>query len=180
MRYKTREIAVLSLLTALCVVGRLLTNWLPNMQPITAILLLISFYMGWRQAMVVSTLSILITNFYLGMGIWTFAQILSFILVIIFSSLLDHYLPWLTKRLVFQVILCVAVSMLYGFLVTLMLAPFWGVTKFWPYYLAGVSFDVTHSISTVGFFLVLKQPLSKIFGQYLRVETTKVKQIDSK
>ena len=75
----TKEITMIALLTAFCVVGRMLTTWIPNVQPITATLILVALYMGGIQAMVIGALSILITNFYLGMGIWTIAQILAFL-----------------------------------------------------------------------------------------------------
>lgn len=163
--FKTKELTTIALLTALCVVGRLLTSPIPNVQPVTAIILFVAIYTSIPAAMIISTLSMLITNLYLGTGIWTIAQILTYILLILIVGAIRQMIP-LQKYLVIQLFLCVGVSMGYGFLVTLMLAPFWGVTAFWPYYLVGISFDMMHSIGTVLFFIVLRYPLIKIFTRY--------------
>ncbi|EGO2793258.1 TPA: hypothetical protein IUT82_002700 [Enterococcus faecalis] len=163
--FTTREVAVMALLTAVCVVGRLLTSVLPNVQPITAVLLIVTVHIGIVPALIIGSLSILITNFYLGMGIWTIAQILSFACIILFAGILRKYTP-LKKAPFAQLLLAFFASILYGLLVSAMLAPFWGVKQFIPYYLAGLSFDVMHGIGTVVFYLLLKKPFVQMFQQY--------------
>lgn len=163
--FKTREITTLSLLTALCVVGRLMSSFIPNVQPVTAIILLIAIYSSISSAFIVSTLSMLITNFYLGMGIWTIAQIATYLILITIVAVINYFFSLQTK-VSLQILVCIVMSMGYGFLVSLMLAPFWGVKAFWPYYFMGLSFDVMHSIGTVIFFLLLRYPLVKIFDRY--------------
>lgn len=152
---------MIALLTAFCVVGRLLTTWIPNVQPITAILILIALYMGSFQAMIVGALSILITNFYLGMGIWTIAQILSFWCVILLVFILKK-VTTLKDALWMQLIVCALSGIGYGFLISLMLAPFFGVTNFWAYYITGMSFDMLHVFGTVFFYVILKKPFVRI------------------
>lgn len=152
---------MIALLTAFCVIGRLLTTWVPNVQPITATLILIALYMGSLQAMIVGALSILITNFYLGMGIWTIAQILSFWCVILLVLVLKK-LTSLKERLWMQLVVCAISGIGYGFLISLMLAPFFGVTNFWAYYITGMSFDVMHAFGTVFFYVILKKPFVRI------------------
>ena len=80
---KTKDLTLYALLTSVCVVGRFLTQVIPNAQPVTAIILLITLYIGPRPAVIISALSMIITNFYLGMGIWTIAQVGVFILLIL-------------------------------------------------------------------------------------------------
>lgn len=164
-KFTTREIAIMALLTALCVVGRLMSSFLPNVQPVTAIILLLAIYAKPSAAGIVSILSMVITNFYLGMGIWTIAQIATYGILIFGISLLGKVVQ-IQRIFWLQVILCVVMSMGYGFLITLMLAPVWGVKAFWPYYFTGISFDIIHSIGTVGFFLLLRYPLLQIFKKY--------------
>lgn len=60
---------------ATCTVGRLLFQFIPNIQPMTAIFLIITLQLGIFRGLLISTLSVLITNIYLGMGIWTISQI---------------------------------------------------------------------------------------------------------
>ena len=158
---KTKNLTLMALLTAFCVVGRLLTTWIPNVQPITATLLLVTLYMGSIPAMIISSLSILITNFYLGMGIWTIAQILSFWCLIFLVAILKT-ITQLDRYFSFQLVICFVSGMLYGFLISVMLAPFFGVTNFWAYYVTGMSFDVMHAFGTVFFYAILKQPFLRV------------------
>ncbi|MGX7205197.1 hypothetical protein [Enterococcus pingfangensis] len=157
----------MALLTAVCVIGRLMTSLIPNVQPITAILLIVTLNIGVVPALIIGSLSLIITNFYLGMGIWTIAQILAFAIIILLTGLLNK-LPW--KSLLLEVVLGFVLSLLYGLLVSAMLAPFFGIKQFWPYYLAGLSFDVMHGIGTVVFYVLLKKPLIKVFQRYQRIE----------
>lgn len=165
-RIDTKEITMIALLTAFCVVGRLLTTWIPNVQPITATLILVTLYMGSFQAMTISALSILITNFYLGMGIWTIAQILSFWLIIVVIVILQKTTP-IKKYLSMQLVVCGVSGFLYGFLISLMLAPFYGVTNFWAYYVVGMSFDMMHAFGTVFFYMILKNPFVYIITKHV-------------
>lgn len=144
-----------------------MTSAIPNVQPITAILLIVTLNIGVAPAMIIGSLSIMITNFYLGMGIWTIAQILAFAIIILLTGLLSK-LP--RKFLLVEVVLGFVMSLLYGLLVSAMLAPFFGIKQFWPYYLAGLSFDVMHGIGTAVFYVLLKKPLVKMFQRYQRIE----------
>ncbi|MDT2595528.1 hypothetical protein P7D52_02990 [Enterococcus dongliensis] len=161
--------ALYALLTAVCVVGRLLTSLIPNVQPITAILLIVTLNIGVLPALLIGSLSIVITNLYLGMGIWTIAQIFSFAIIILLMGALKKWTP-LKSFLLGEVVVSFLLSLLYGLLVSLMLAPFWGIKQFLPYYLAGVSFDVMHGIGTAVFYMLLNKPLIKIFQRYQRRE----------
>ena len=90
MSFSVQEIAYLALLVAASVVGRTLFQPLPNVQPMTAIFLLVALYLGCVRGLIVALLSLLITNFYMGMGIWTIAQAVSYTVVILMMSGLRH------------------------------------------------------------------------------------------
>lgn len=77
-------------MVALCVVSRTFFQFIVNVQPVTAILLIITIYWGSYQGLIVSILSILITNFYMGMGVWTIAQVATYFLIILLTGLLKR------------------------------------------------------------------------------------------
>ena len=108
--------ALYALLTAVCVVGRLLTSLIPNVQPITAILLIVTLNIGVLPALLIGALSIVITNLYLGMGIWTIAQIFSFAIIILLMGALKKWTP-LKSFLLGEVVVSFLLSLLYGLLV---------------------------------------------------------------
>ncbi len=165
----TKEITMIALLTAFCVVGRMLTTWIPNVQPITATLILVALYMGGIQAMVIGALSILITNFYLGMGIWTIAQILSFWAIILVVVLLKRTISIKTSFFM-QLVVSGLSGFFYGFLISVMLAPFFGVQNFWAYYITGMSFDMMHAFGTVFFYAILKKPFVHIIEKEINTK----------
>ena len=119
MSFSVQEIAYLALLVAASVVGRTLFQPLPNVQPMTAIFLLVALYLGCVRGLIVALLCLLITNFYMGMGIWMIAQAVSYTVVILMMSGLRH-VPIVKRSLILQVIFSILAGFLYGFVVSLL------------------------------------------------------------
>lgn len=161
IKWSTLMLAQLALLTAFCVIGRLLTQPIPNVQPVTAILFLVTLYMGVLPAMIVGGLSIVITNLYLGMGIWTIAQIITFCLLCLLVAGINCLIP-LKNHTGIMLIISFVSGLLYGFLISILLAPFWGVKSFWPYYFSGLPFDFMHGVGNACFYLLFSFPISSI------------------
>ena len=75
-RLQIRQIALLAMLTAMCVVLRIFKIIpIPNVQPVTDILMIVTLYLGIGSGITLATLTMLISNIYLGFGIWTIPQI---------------------------------------------------------------------------------------------------------
>ncbi|EXJ23497.1 Substrate-specific component CbrT of predicted cobalamin ECF transporter [Alkalibacterium sp. AK22] len=152
-----------ALLTALVSVSRLSFSFLPNIQPMTVLLMSITLYYGWRVGLTVAWLSVVITNIYLGMGPWTFAQIGAYAGLIFLSSLLKKSheqlsIPALQVYVAFM-------GILYGLLLSLLQAPFFGWNIFIPYYLSGLGYDLLHALGNMLFFPLI-YPLSlRLFKQ---------------
>lgn len=170
-RSHVQHIALLGMLTTLCYVSRLLFQFLPNVQPVTVIILLITLILGTRDGLIVATLSILISNLNLGMGVWTIAQIISFAVVVLSTGLLIG--PHRT-RIPFALMVLYAglTGYIYGFVISVVQAPFFGIQSFWAYYLAGIPFDTMHALGNGGFYIILAPvliPLLKKFtAQYYK------------
>ena len=78
-RLQIRQIALLAMLTAMCVVLRIFKIIpIPNVQPVTDILMIVTLYLGIGSGITLATLTMLISNIYLGFGIWTIPQILAY------------------------------------------------------------------------------------------------------
>src|SRR5699024_3309418 len=86
--FSVQRIALLGLLTALCYVSRVIFQFLPNVQPVTVILIILVLKMTVVDSWIVAILSILISNIQLGMGVWTIAQIVSFSILVGTTGLL--------------------------------------------------------------------------------------------
>lgn len=165
MSFSVQEIAYLALLVAASVVGRTLFQPLPNVQPMTAIFLLVALYLGCVRGLIVALLSLLITNFYMGMGIWMIAQAVSYTVVILMMSGLRH-VPIVKRSLILQVIFSILAGFLYGFVVSLLSVYLLGLPSFWGYYLQGISFDTLDAVGN-GFFYGLLAPIfRRLFHRY--------------
>jgi hypothetical protein len=73
--FSVQRISHLALLTAACIVGRLVFVFIPNVQPMSALLFLVAFSYCLTDALMIALLSLLGTNIYLGMGPWTISQL---------------------------------------------------------------------------------------------------------
>jgi len=146
-------------MTALTAVGRLAfaLPFMPNIQPMTALLIIIALNIGIVDSLIVSLLSILLTNLFLGMGPWTVLQIISFGLVILLTGLVKYfYQPQsFVNRIIFA-IWAGLMGFIYGFVISYLNFLLYGMNNFWVYYLNGVPFDLLHAVGNVGFFIILE------------------------
>lgn len=155
---------MLALLAALAVVGRSVFVFIPNVQPVTAIIITCGLILGPGAAVILAILTTFLSNMILGMGIWSIWQITSWGLIGIISGLLGKFFK---KVPIFVIILFAAFSgYFYGFVISLTTYQISG--KFWPYYLAGLPFDTNHAIGNVVFIIVLYPTISFLLKKYAK------------
>ena len=154
----TKKITLIALLSAFCVIGRLGLLSLPNVQPITVVVIWITLELDFCTALL-SVISILISNLLVSMGPWTLYQMISFALVCTCALLLR---PPMGERKQFPRLAWILfpifaglMGYLYGFIISI----FWVYSipglNFWIYYLNGVLFDTYHAIGNVVFWILL-------------------------
>ena len=80
----TRRMILVSVMTALSVLGRLL----PLIKPITALTVLSAMYLGPEAGFLVGALSAVLSNFVMGQGPWTPFQMLAWGLIGLFAGIL--------------------------------------------------------------------------------------------
>lgn len=162
---KTRTYALtrIALMTTLVSVGRLSFSFLPNVQPMTVMLVCITLYFGWKEGLAVSLLSVVLTNFYLGMGPWTLAQFVSYTVLILLTSLLEDSYERIPTPIMQGYV--AILGLLYGLIISLVQAPFFGWNIFIPYYLSGLPYDVLHAIGNVAFYALLFPVIMRVFRQ---------------
>lgn len=161
-----QRITLLAFLTALCQVSRQLLQFLPNVQPVTVILIILTLTLGISDALIVAVLSILLSNMTLGMGVWTIAQIVSFFVVVLVTGLV---IKPMFKKVPFALMVFYAgfTGYLYGFIISLIQAPFFGIQNFWVYYASGIPFDTMHAVGNIGFYLILAPILFPLLKKFL-------------
>jgi energy-coupling factor transport system substrate-specific component len=160
--YSLRELTYLSLVVSACVVGRLIFQFIPNVQPMTAIFLIITIQLGLSRGLIVCLLSILVTNIYLGMGVWTIEQLFSYFVVLCLTKLICQ-LRIFRDYVIFQGIFSFVVGFIYGIVISYIDAQIYGMPSFFTYYLQGLAFDLSHAIGNICFYVIL----APIFYQLL-------------
>lgn len=155
---EARRMSLIAMLSSLSFVGRMMFTFLPNVQPMTVIILIVAMYLGTYDGWLVAIISILISNLYLGMGVWTLAQIASFSVLI----LIVHICKKINLSIRYYPIVSLFMGFTYGFVISLVQAPFFGWVSFFPYWISGLSYDLNHAVGNYLFFIILHPPLSRV------------------
>lgn len=161
---KTSQIAFLSVFAAFIVVGRIVFQFLPNIQPVTVMLICLAIFAGTRSAVLLAIISTYVSNIYLGLGIWTIWQILGWVTVSLLSGLLAQQLK--NANIYIFSLYCGMMAYVYGIVIQLGTYSYTG--NFIAYYLASLPFDTLHAIGNIGFAIILTPILQRILPRYLK------------
>ncbi|MDR1568615.1 MAG: ECF transporter S component [Streptococcaceae bacterium] len=156
---KLRKITQLGLLVAMCTALRIVFQWLPNIQPISAFFLILVSFLGLSSALAVAIITMVVTGFYMGFGYWVAFQCLAYAIVLFLMKYL------INKPLLIRAAYAFLSGLLYGFIISLCYNLFFGLGHFGVYYLAGIPFDLWHALSNLCFYLLLYPLLRKALKQ---------------
>lgn len=167
-RVQIRQIALMAMLTAMCVVLRVFKIIpIPHVQPVTDILMIVTLNMGISSGITLAALTMFISNIYLGFGIWTIPQILAYAGCVLTVALLAKVLP-LREHFWLQIALATFLGWEYGFLVDLGMTIFGGLPAFIAYLVSSFAFDTYNAIGNFAFYLVLYKPVTLALKNYQR------------
>lgn len=167
-KFSVQRLALLAILTALCYVGRVTFQFIPNVQPMTTILLLITLNLTLTDGLIVATASLLLSNMVLGMGPWLFPQLLTYFILLGFAGIVLKPLYGKKNTRVIFTAYSFFNGLLFGFIISLFSYRMYGMTNFWAYYLMGISFDLLHAAGNAGFYLILEPILGPLLHHQLK------------
>ncbi|TLF41915.1 ECF transporter S component [Lacticaseibacillus zeae] len=162
-----RAVALLGLLTALCTVLRIVKVPIPNVQPVTDILMVVTLLLGLRWGLGLTVSTLVVSNLVLGFGLWTLPQIAAYMICMLVLQAIVLMLPVVRRLLWLQIGLAGLLGYLYGFVVSLGMAVIGSLNGlgFWAYYISGLLFDTYHAIGNLVFYpivlVVLQQGLKR-------------------
>jgi len=160
----TYKLTLLALLATLAVVGRYAFQFIPNVQPVTAIIILTGIFLGPMSAVILGILAVFLSNMLLGMGIWTVWQIISWCIIGLIAGIMG--ITWKRVPFIFIIIFSVVSGYFYGFIISLTTYQVTGY--FWPYYLAGLPFDTAHAVGNAVFITLLYPLLHALLQRYAK------------
>jgi energy-coupling factor transport system substrate-specific component len=159
-RIQARDVMPVVVLSAVACAGRILLNPLPNIQPVSAIIIVGAICFGSQSGFLTGALSALISNMFLGQGAWTPWQMYLW-------GMMGYTAGMLANTGIFRYKTAVYV---YGFISSFLmgaLMDMWFVIGFVrPITLGamimaagtGLVFNIMHALSTLGFLLLVLNP----------------------
>ncbi|MCD5323036.1 MULTISPECIES: ECF transporter S component [Pontibacillus] len=156
------RLTLLSLLASLATVGRFLFSFYPNVQPVTAIIIICGIWLGPSYSVILAILTTILSNMLLGMGIWTLPQIVSWSLIGLLAGLLGKYRH---KIPLYGFAFFAGMS---GYFFGFIMAVTYGQigNHFFAYWLTSLPFDTYHAVGNVVFMVILYPVLSRLFQLY--------------
>ena len=147
---KAQRISLVALLSSICTVSRVTLTFLPNIKPVTSIIIIVSSLYGPSLGIEVAVVTTLLSNTLLGMGPWTLYQIVAWSLIALLSGLLGK--TKIGKDQHTQQALSVLAAYLFGFVVSLEKLLYSTPQAFLIYYISGLYFDSLHAIGNLIFY----------------------------
>jgi energy-coupling factor transport system substrate-specific component len=154
------RIALIGVLTAVNAASRVFLQFLPNIKPVTSIIILVTIAFGLRFGIELAASTALVSGVLLGFGTYLPFQILGWCVIAGVTALLDKLLPpgqvWPFAAWAFFS------GFIYGIFVSLdklFISPMYFIV----YYLNGFPFDALHAIGNLVFFPVCYFALLPVF-----------------
>lgn len=163
-----KKIALLAILTAMAVVLRISHIIpVPNVQPVTDILMISTLELGIGFGLSMAVLVMVISNIFLGFGIWTLPQIVAYAMCVLVVFLFGK-IPLFRKHFWFQIIVATLLGYVYGFFVNFGMSIWGGWSAFIVYTMGSITFDTYHCIGNFVFYPILYKPMTLALERYKR------------
>ena len=158
------------------VVGRLLLEGAPNIQPVTILMLLAGAHIGIRRGMALAVLTTLASNMFLGSGLWTIYQASGWALIALFGGLLSSKLVE-NGRINMWRLASAGLVLGFAFDWWVSLYIFHGdasISTYLQYLISGLSYDLMHALGNITFAFWLAPILNR--SPDLNIINTKAQQ----
>jgi energy-coupling factor transport system substrate-specific component len=159
MKVKTNELCLYGILGVLTFVLKLVMAPLPNIEPVSLLLIVYTIAFG-KHVMYPLTIYVLLEIVMYGFGLWSVGYLYIW-LVLVIITLSIYSIKRSTNALLWA-----TVSGLYGLMVGMLYIPLYvisgGATFAISWWISGIPYDITHCIANFILCLTLFQPLTKM------------------
>lgn len=162
------DLIMLLLLGAFAISGRVLLDPLPNVQPVTVIVLLAGIHFGANRAIALATAVALCSNLLLGHGLWSLYQAVGWSAVGVTGAVMSNRL-YVDGRLAMPALAALAAVSAFAFdwIVSLSALHSLSGEAFLVYLSAGIPYDLLHAAGNVAFVVWLANPLSEVMNRHV-------------
>ncbi len=160
-----KEVTLIATLAAAAAAGRVLLAPIPDVQPVTVIVVVTGVALGLRAGVAVGALAAFVSNFFLGQGPWTPWQMLAWGAC---GAVGAAMAPALQRRIPLAVT-CFVLGYAYGFVLDV-----WNWYGFYPHtwssflarQAAGFPFDTAHAVGNFALALAAGPELRRLLERY--------------
>ena len=164
LKLKVKEISLIGILAAVNIASRIYLQALPNIKPVTSIIIISVMLFGLGFGVKLSIVTTVVSNLFLGMGTWTFFQILAWVVICLITQVLLDFLKKIHKepKLFPMAIFSFFMGYIFGIVVSLEQLMLGGPSLYIVYYMGGLLFDTFHAVGNFCFYLICAPILMKV------------------
>lgn len=156
---KTRRLIIVSVMTAIAVIGRFIFAPIPAFKPVTAIVVLTAVYLGSSAGFLTGSFSALISNFYFGQGPWTPFQMLAWGIIGFLAGILRNKLKNRITLSLYGVFAGVLYSVILELWNVLWYSNSFDLNLYLAFLLSSLPHTAIYAVSNVIFLMVMYKPI---------------------
>ena len=160
------------ILAVLAISGRLLLEPIPNVQPVTFLIIMVGIYFGISYSIAFAAIVTMSSNVMLGHGIWTNYQIFAWAIVGIIAALLRSQFIQNEKLNIPKLAVFAGFSgFLFDWIVSLSILHTVDPSFFLIYLLNGLPFDLLHAAGNIALVAWFANPLSELITRHTSLKS---------
>ena len=158
----------LALIAVIGIIGRIILEPLPNISPVTILLLLAGAHYGMRHGLLLATVIVVSSNLVLGHGLWTLYQVVGWSLVACVGAYLSTWLIDSDGKLNVNRLIIVGFTSGFAFdwFVSLSVLHTQPISYLAPYLVQGFVYDLVHATGNLAFAAWLGVPISEMLKRH--------------
>lgn len=157
---RSKDIALIGMMTATLEVAKTALNFLPNIELVTLLVILYSLYLGKRVFFSVYAFA-LIEGLLFGFGVWWVMYLYIWPALAAITLLLKN-----VQGRFFWALLAAAFGLFFGFFCAIPYLFIGGPSMAFSWWIAGIPYDLIHCVSNFLVVLVLLPPLKRVMERF--------------
>jgi len=174
-----QTLIALALIAVVGIVGRIILEPLPNISPVTILILLAGAHYGVRHGVALATVIAFVSNLFLGHGLWTLYQAAGWSLVACTGAYLSTWLVNSEGKLNLNrlMVLGFASAFAFDWFVSLSVLHTQPPSYLAPYLIQGFVYDLVHAFGNLAFAAWLGAPVSDMLKRHYSVNLEATKNV---
>lgn len=160
-QWDTHTLVLMALLTALLETAKMAMASIPNVEPVTLLLIVYTLYFGWKTLGIVAGYIILETLVW-GFNLWVFMYMYIWPFLVFLVMKLKKW----DSRMTFT-ILAAFFGLFFGAMCALVYYPIGGLNMMVTWWIAGIPYDILHGIGNFWMVFLLYKPVCRVMNHFL-------------